>query len=47
LYNAFGFDNTLSAEHTVMMMLAVGCPKDEIKVCASARRPLNEIYTEI
>ena len=33
--------------HTVIMMLAIGYPKDEIKVCASARRPLNEIYTEI
>jgi len=37
----------INPAHTIMMMLAVGYPKDEIKVCASERRPLNEVYTEI
>jgi len=36
----------IEPEHSMMLMLAVGYPKDEIKVCASARRPLDEIYTE-
>ncbi len=33
--------------HTVMMMLAIGYPKEGVKVCASERRPLNEIYTKL
>ena len=34
-------------EHTVVMMLAVGYPREKIKICASERRPLNEIYTQL
>lgn len=34
-------------EHTVVMMLAVGYPREKIKICASERRPLSEIYTQL
>jgi hypothetical protein len=34
-------------EHKVIMMLAVGLPREEIKVCASERRPLTEVYTRL
>jgi nitroreductase len=37
----------IKREHTVIMMLAVGHPRDEIKVCASERRPLSEVYTRL
>jgi len=34
----------LKDHHTVIMMIAVGYPNDEIKVCYSARKPLNDYY---
>lgn len=34
-------------EHTVLMMLAVGFPKDKLKVCFSARKPVEEFYTKL
>ena len=37
----------IKLEHTVNMMLAVGLPREEIKVCASERRPLTEVYTRL
>ena len=37
----------IKQEHTVIMMLAVGLPREEIKVCASERRPLTEVYTRL
>ncbi|MEY8216415.1 MAG: hypothetical protein RPR97_18255, partial [Colwellia sp.] len=33
--------------HSVLMMIAFGFPDDEFKVCRSARRPLEEVYTKI
>ena len=33
--------------HTIVMMIAIGYPKAELKVCHSARRPLNEVLTVI
>lgn len=35
----------ISPHHTVVMMLAVGYPRDSLKVCYSARTPVDEIYT--
>ena len=37
----------IKQEHPVIMMLAVGLPREEIKVCASERRPLTEVYTRL
>jgi len=37
----------IQANHTVIMMLAIGWPDDENKVCVSARRPLDEVYTSL
>ncbi len=37
----------LEGAHSVLMMLAVGYANDELKVCDSARRPIDEIYTSI
>ena len=37
----------LVQEHTVIMMLAVGLPREEIKVCALERRPWTEVYTRL
>lgn len=37
----------IKPSHTILMMLAVGYPKDDLKVCYSARRPSEEIYTYI
>lgn len=34
----------IKPNHSVLMMLAVGYPKEKIKVCYSARNPLNSIY---
>lgn len=31
-------------EHTVLMMLAVGEPKEDLKVCYSARKPVADFY---
>lgn len=33
--------------HSILMMLAVGYASDELKVCYSARRPIDEIYTSL
>lgn len=37
----------IKPEHTVIMMLAVGYPREQIKVCVSERRPFSEIYTHL
>lgn len=37
----------IKANHTVIMMLAVGWPDDKNKVCISARRPFDEVYTSL
>lgn len=37
----------IKSEHTVMMMLAIGYPKEMNKVCQSPRRPVEEIYTKL
>ena len=34
----------IKQEHRFIMMLAVGLPREKIKVCASERRPLTEVY---
>jgi len=34
-------------EHTILMMLAVGSPRKNIKVCYSARRPVNDVYKKL
>lgn len=31
-------------EHTILMMLAVGAPRENLRVCYSARRPVSEFY---
>ena len=33
--------------HTIMMMLAFGYPDEENSVCASSRRPIEEVMTEL
>lgn len=33
--------------HTIIMMLAIGFPNENNHVCISARRPLNEVYSEL
>ncbi|MDA8486163.1 nitroreductase family protein [Pseudomonas resinovorans] len=35
----------ISPHHTVVMMLAVGYPRDSLKVCYSARTSVDEMYT--
>ncbi|MFJ2363727.1 nitroreductase family protein [Pseudomonas sp. NPDC087697] len=37
----------ISPQHTVMMMLAIGYPNEQNTVCASPRRPLEEVYTKL
>lgn len=37
----------ISAAHTVIMMMAVGYASDELKVCYSARRPMQSILTHL
>lgn len=37
----------IQGPHSVLMMLAVGYANDSLKVCCSARRPAEEIYTLI
>ncbi len=37
----------IDPQHTVMMMLAIGYPNEQNTVCASARRPIEEIYTRL
>jgi nitroreductase len=34
-------------EHTVLMMLAVGMPRENLKVCYSARKPVKEFYKKL
>ncbi|MGS4880493.1 nitroreductase family protein [Photobacterium damselae] len=33
--------------HTIIMMLAIGKPKNNNILCASPRRPFNEVYSEV
>lgn len=33
--------------HTIIMLLAAGWPNDDNRVCVSARRPLEEVFTEL
>ncbi|WP_311747226.1 nitroreductase family protein [Proteus terrae] len=33
--------------HTIIMMLAIGYPENNNKICVSPRRPLHEIYTRL
>jgi nitroreductase len=37
----------IKPNHTVMMMIALGWPKENNKVCISARRPVNEVYSAL
>lgn len=37
----------IKPNHTIIMVLAVGYPDDKNKVCASPRRPIEEVYTEL
>lgn len=37
----------IRAQHSVVMMLAIGYPNQQNRVCASPRRPLHEIYTRL
>lgn len=37
----------IKPEHTVMMMIAIGYPKESNTVCSSVRRPVEEVYTLI
>ncbi|QYA24393.1 nitroreductase family protein [Gramella sp. MT6] len=37
----------IQPNHSVIMMLAIGFPDEENNVCLSARRPLNEIFTNL
>ena len=41
--------NTLkiTKNHTIIMMIVLGYPNDNNKVCISARRPIDEIYTTL
>lgn len=34
----------IRSHHSILMMLAVGYPNDQIKVCCSERRPLDSVY---
>ncbi len=44
---AFRSEVPISAEHSVIMMIACGYPNDEFRGCASARRPVSEIHTRL
>ena len=37
----------IEPNHTVIMMLAVGWPDERNKVCISARRPIENVYTQL
>jgi nitroreductase len=37
----------IQPNHTIIMMLAIGYPDDHNKVCISARRPFEEIYSDL
>lgn len=34
-------------EHTVLMMLAVGMPREDLKICYSARKPIDSFYKNL
>lgn len=40
-------DVAIADQHSVIMMMACGHANDEIRACASVRRPLQEIYTKL
>lgn len=40
-------DIPIAAQHSVIMMIACGYPNETIRGCASARRPISEIYTPL
>ncbi|WP_157724702.1 hypothetical protein [Vibrio tarriae] len=42
--NAF---QVIDKSHTIIMMLAIGNPKADNKLCVSPRRPIVEVYSEI
>ena len=37
----------IEPQHSVIMLIALGYPDEDNKVCASARRPLEEVYTKL
>lgn len=37
----------IKPNHTIIMVLAIGYPDKDNKVCVSARRPMNEVYTTL
>jgi nitroreductase len=37
----------ISNSHSVILMLAIGEPKENNKICVSPRRPMSEIFTEL
>lgn len=37
----------IKSEHTIMMMLSIGYPEEDNKVCVSPRRPMKEIITSL
>lgn len=37
----------INDEHTVLMMLAVGFPRENLKVCYSARKPVDTFYKNL
>lgn len=37
----------IKPNHTIIMMIAIGYPDEQNRVCASARRPLNEVYFDL
>lgn len=37
----------INNEHTVLMMLAVGLPREDIKVCYSARKPTEDFFINL
>ena len=37
----------ISKHHSIVMLIAVGYPRENIKVCASSRRPVELLYTQM
>lgn len=37
----------IAPNHTILMLMAVGYPNENLKVCYSARRPLEEVYSYV
>ena len=37
----------IKQNHTVIMMLAIGWPNIKNKVCVSARKPIQEVYSSL